>query len=113
MGDVKFEKNCILLSVNSSKTVQFGKGELMPIVESRDPALCAVKALKFLMFKFRMSPDCQLFSCCSVPRLTYSMFAKCFKKRLCISFVAQGRRDFHVHVELSYCTDKSERYVEI
>ena len=79
VDDIKFEKECVLLSVNSSKTDQARKGELIPINQSKNPELCAVRALKFLCGQFKMPPGSQLFSCASVPRLTYSMFAKCFK----------------------------------
>ena len=79
-GDVKFENNTILLSVRSSKTNQSGKGETVPVTLSSDPALCPVRAVKFLFNKFGMPADCQLFSCPTVPALSYSMFARCFKK---------------------------------
>ena len=79
-GDVKWDGETVLLSVRSSKTDQIGKGCTVPVSASRDPALCPVRALMFLFKKFSRSKRVQLFSCSTVPCLTYSMFAKCFKK---------------------------------
>ena len=77
--DVRFEKNTMFLDIGTSKTDQLGKGDVIPVSPSGEPSLCAVRALKFLLKNHRMSADKQLFSCRSVPCLTYSMFARCLK----------------------------------
>ena len=78
--DVKFEQESVLLYVKSSKTDQSGSDEIVPITTSNEVALCPVRALEFFIAKFKMPSNHQLFSCNSIPVLTYGMFAKCFKK---------------------------------
>ena len=51
-GDVQIQRDCVILSVKSSKTNHFGKIELIPIAASNDTSICVVRAL-YYMFKVR------------------------------------------------------------
>ena len=78
VADVKFDRDCCFVRVVSSKTTKKAS-VVLPVNQSSDDRICAVKALKYMLSRFKASQKSYLFSSPKYPVLTYSVFAKKFK----------------------------------
>ena len=78
--DVKVSPQGCIVNVRSSKTTSTRDVPVsLPLAFSKDSNICAATWLLFMVKRFRPSSVSPLFSSPSVPKLTYSMFAKKFK----------------------------------
>ena len=115
VSDVVFDEGCCYVKVKSSKTTS-NASTLIPGNLSRNPKVCATRAVSFMLGKFKTKDGSYLFSSPRYPFLTYSVFAKKLKElfrraKLSGDFASHSlRRGGATHMSMLDCPISQIKY---